>query len=206
MTATLPELLGATRQADPELDPDVIRIGVTGHVRLTARSRRLIGAALRVALRWEDRPVHGITCLAPGADQLFAKALIAENLRYDVILPAPDYREREIPLANRPTFDRLLRGARRVSHVFFATGELAYEAAGLSMLDASDRLIAVWNGGGGGVVGGTAEIVAAAWRRGIPVERVWPAGAGRAGPAGRRRAGADANARSEPVAGFDSFV
>jgi hypothetical protein len=48
------------------------------------------------------------------------------------------------------------------------------------MLDASDRLIAVWNGREtGGVVGGTAEIVAAARRRGIPVERVWPAGADR---------------------------
>jgi hypothetical protein len=179
MTATLPELLNATRHADPELDPDVIRIGVTGHVRLTARSRRLIVAALRAALRRETRPVHGITCLAPGADQLFAEALIAEHRTYDVVLPAPDYREREIPLTNRTAFDRLLRRARRVSHAFLTTGELAYEAAGMSMLDASDRLIAVWNGGGGGVVGGTAEIVAAAQRRGIPVERVWPAGAGR---------------------------
>jgi hypothetical protein len=184
VTVTLPELSAAirhaTRRADPDLDPDVIRIGVTGHVRLTARSSRLIGAALRAALRWEHRPVHGITCLAPGADQLFAEALIAENRTYDVVLPAPDYREREIPPANRRAFDLLLRRARRVSHAFFATGELAYEAAGLSMLDASDRLIAVWNGREtGGVVGGTAEIVAAARRRGIPVERVWPAGADR---------------------------
>jgi hypothetical protein len=179
MTATLPELLDATRHADSGLDPDVVRIGVTGHVRLTARSRRLVAAALRAALRRESRPVHGITCLAPGADQLFAKALLAENLTYDVVLPAPDYRAREIPLANRPTFDRLLRRARRVSYAFLTTGELAYEAAGLNMLDVSDRLIAVWNGAGGGV-GGTAHIVAAACRRGIPVERVWPAGAGRA--------------------------
>ena len=178
MTATLPELLDATWRADPDLDPDVVRIGVTGHVRLTARSRRLIGAALRGALRRETRPVHGITCLAPGADQIFAEALIAEQRTYDVVLPAPDYREREIPPANRRAFDRLLRRARRVSHAFVTTGELAYEAAGLSMLDASDRLIAVWNGGGG-VAGGTADIVAAARRRGIPVERVWPAGAGR---------------------------
>ena len=179
MTVTLPELLDATRLDDCDLDPAVVRIGVTGHVRLTARSTRLIGAALRAALRRETRPVHGVTCLAPGADQLFAEALLAEHLTYDVVLPAPDYREREIPPANRRTFDRLLRRARRVSHAFVTTGELAYEAAGLSMLDASDRLIAVWSGGGGGV-GGTAQIVAAAGRRGIPVERVWPAGAGRA--------------------------
>jgi hypothetical protein len=180
VTVTLPELSTVTRQPDLDLDPAVIRIGVTGPVRLTPRSGQLIGAALRSALRRERRPVHGVTCLAPGADQLFAEALLAENRTYDVVLPAPDYREREIPPANRRAFDRLLRRARRVSHAFFTTGELAYEAAGLSMLDASDRLIAVWNGREGGVVGGTAEIVAAARRRGIPVERVWPAGADRA--------------------------
>jgi len=184
MTATLPELLAAARPVGADLGPGVVRIGITGHVRLAPGSEPLIGAALRAALRRSARRlrrtgVHGITCLAPGADQLYAEALIAEGLAYDVVLPSADYAEREIPPANRPTFDRLLRRARRVAHAFPTTGELAYEAAGLSMLDASDRLIAVWNGSGGGV-GGTAAIVEAARRRGMPVERVWPVGAGRA--------------------------
>lgn len=170
----------APRPARADAAPQPLRIGITGHVRLTARSRRLVLGALRAALRRHGaRPVHGITCLADGADQLFAKAVIAEGGTYEVVLPAPDYRERDVGSANRHTFDRLLRRAVRVAHAYPITGDLAYAAAGHEVLDRSDRLLAVWDGGGGGI-GGTAAIVAAARRRGMPVEVIWPAGARRA--------------------------
>jgi hypothetical protein len=167
-----------------DLDPAVagpaaLRLGVTGHVRLTRGSRALVGAALRAALRqYDGRPVHGITCLADGADQLFAQALIETDGTYEAVLPAADYREREVAPANRATFDRLLRRAVRVTYAFPVTCAKAYAAAGARVLDGSDRLLAVWDGGGGGL-GGTAEVVAGARRRGMPVEVVWPAGARR---------------------------
>lgn len=157
----------------------VTRLGITGHVRLTAGSRALVRAALRDRLRrYGDRPLHGVTCLAAGADQLFAEALLAENGTYEIILPAGDYREREIGRANRLTFDHLLRQARQVSYAFPVSCEQAFAAAGYRMLDRCDELLAVWDGGGGGI-GGTAEIVAEARRRGLPVDVVWPPGARR---------------------------
>lgn len=155
-----------------------VRVGVTGHIHLTTRSRRLIYAALVGVLHeWGPR-VHGVTCLADGADQLFAEALLAAGCGYDVVLPAPDYREREVTPENRAAFDRLLLRARCVHHASTRSGTRAYAAAGELVLDRSDRLLAVWDGTGGDV-GSTASIVAAARRRGIPVTVIWPPGARR---------------------------
>lgn len=162
-----------------DMERGIVRVGITGHIRLTARSRELVRAALQERLRgYGDRFVHGVTCLAAGADQLFAEALLAEHGRYEVILPARDYRERAVGTANRVTFDHLLRKAEQVSHAYPVSCALAYAAAGHRMLDRCDELFAVWDGGAGGI-GSTAEIVAAARRRGLAVEVVWPEGARR---------------------------
>ncbi|MEJ3750101.1 hypothetical protein WEI85_43440 [Actinomycetes bacterium KLBMP 9797] len=173
-------VVGCAANADAvELDRATVRIGITGHIRLTARSRDLVRDALRDRLRrYGDRLLHGVTCLAAGADQLFAQALLAEHGTYEVILPARDYRARAVGAANRVTFDHLLRHADRVSHAFPVSCTRAYAAAGHRMLEQCDELFAVWDGGVGGV-GSTAEIVAAARRRGLPVEVVWPVGARR---------------------------
>jgi hypothetical protein len=182
MTVALAVPLDGSWRADVDAapsEPATLRLGVTGHVRLTRRSRALVGAALREALRqYGGRPVHGVTCLADGADQLFAQALIEADGTYEAVLPAADYREREVAPANRATFDRLLRRAERVTYASPVTCAEAYAAAGAQVLDRSDRLVAVWDGGGGGL-GGTADVVAGARRRGMPVEVVWPAGARR---------------------------
>ncbi len=46
------------------------RIGVTGHTRLSARTRALMLDAVTAALgEYVGSEVHGITCLAEGADQ-----------------------------------------------------------------------------------------------------------------------------------------
>ena len=74
-------------------DPAPIRVGVTGHINLTRDTELLVADALRVELRRiSDRPVHGVTCLAGGADQVFARTILDLGGTYDVILPARDYR------------------------------------------------------------------------------------------------------------------
>ena len=54
-----------------------IRIGITGHTNLTESTSELVYTALLDAL---ESHVHGnivgITCLARGADQLFAQAVL----------------------------------------------------------------------------------------------------------------------------------
>jgi hypothetical protein len=92
------------------------------------------------------------------------------------VIAADDYRE-TLPEEARTAYDALLGQAADVLTLPFpiATPE-AYLAAGLAVLDRSDLLVAVWDGGAARGVGGTADIVDAARARGIEVVVVWPEG------------------------------
>jgi hypothetical protein len=159
----------------------VIRIGVTGHSNLSPESTDLVFGALRDALELHAGDgLHGITCLAAGADQLFARAVLSLGGRYDVILPAPDYRDTVVKPANLADFDALLAGASDVRFMPFETaGREAYMAASEALLTCSDRLLAVWDGKPSGGLGGTADVVGHARRVGVPVDIIWPTGAQR---------------------------
>lgn len=97
-----------------------------------------------------------------------------------MVLPAADYRERKVKPDNLTEFDDLISRARIVRTLPFdqSTSD-AYMAASEAVLDSVDSLIAVWDGNPSGSYSGTADVVAAARERGIPVTVVWPAGASR---------------------------
>lgn len=178
-----PARAAATRDTSAGSGRHELRVAVTGHIGLSRASGPLIRAALRAVLhklsrRAGGRPLHGLTCLAEGADQLFAEEMIAVGATFDVVLPAPDYRHRQIRPALRPAFDELLAKARSVSYACATSDDEAYAEAGRRVLDRCDLLVAVWDGTSGGI-GGTAEVVAEAHRRGIAVEVIWPPGAAR---------------------------
>jgi hypothetical protein len=159
----------------------MIRIGITGHIHLTADSAPLIYDALMVVLKeYEVGCVRGVTCLADGADQIFARAVLATKGSYEVIIPARDYRDRHIRPDALSDFDELVRCAAKVSYTDHASsGDDAYLTASLEMLRRSDRLLAVWDGRTGGRRGGTADIVTRATAMRLPVTVVWPDGAAR---------------------------
>jgi len=159
----------------------VIRIGVTGHSNLAPESTELVLSALRAVLEPHvGDGLHGITCLADGADQLFALAVRDLGGRYDVILPAPDYRDAVVKPANRADFDALLADASDVRFMPFETsGREAYMAASEALVTRSERMLAVWDGQPSGGHGGTADVVAHARHAGIPVDVIWPTGAQR---------------------------
>jgi hypothetical protein len=160
----------------------LVRVGITGHTRLTEHSTRLVYDALVLALRsYPAGTLRGVTCLAEGADQIFARAVIAAEGTFEVVLPSRDYRLRCISPGNAPSFDRLLEDAVTVSYACPGTcGSAAYAAANVELLRRSSYLLAVWDGQRAGEAGGTAEVVALAELSGVPVDRVWPAGAERA--------------------------
>jgi hypothetical protein len=159
----------------------MIRIGVTGHVHLTTGSAGPIYEAILAVLReYEDGCVRGITCLADGADQIFARAVLATRGSYEVILPARDYRARQISPETLTDFDELVRSATTVSYTDHAhSGDDAFLDASLEMLRRSDRVLAVWDGRTGGRSGGTADVVTRARAMRLPVTVIWPAGAAR---------------------------
>src|SRR4051794_24488807 len=89
-----------------------LRIGVTGHINLAAGTGALVHRALAAYLTTvRATGIVGVTCLAAGADQLFAQSVRDAGGVYDVILPGPDYRT-VLPDDEWPVFDELLSGAR----------------------------------------------------------------------------------------------
>ncbi|AUG75674.1 hypothetical protein CFP65_0723 [Kitasatospora sp. MMS16-BH015] len=158
-------------------------IAVTGHMELTPVTETLVAEALREVLgELGGGGLLGVSCLAPGADTLFAEAVLALGGRLAVVLPSAAYREVLAPGEPRARYDRLLAAAEEVTVLPYAEPDVAaYEAANAVLVDLAEVLVAVWDGEPSALGGGTAAAVAEARRAGIPVRVVWPAGARRAG-------------------------
>ncbi len=165
-------------------------LAVTGHMDLTEESVPRVAAALRelvagyagYAENTAQRLV-GVSCLARGADSLFAEAVLAAGGRLVAVVPSRDYRQAKVGPDHAAQFDRLLAAAGEVVVMDHPTADrAAYEAANAELLRRADRLVAVWNGRPpGGKGGGTADVVERARAAGLPVDVVWPPGAARSG-------------------------
>ncbi|MCY9785195.1 hypothetical protein KIK06_15025 [Nocardiopsis sp. EMB25] len=157
------------------------RIGITGHSNLTADSVPLVQKALDDALAsYADDTLVGVSCLARGADQLFALAVLAAGGQLEVVLPSVDYRETKVKPHNLDQFDDLLMRSTLVRYMPHKTaGRAAYEDANETVLGGIDRLFAVWDGKPSDGKGGTGDAVEAARDRGVPVDVIWPSGTAR---------------------------
>lgn len=164
-----------------------LRVGVTGHTDLGCETARLVGASLGEHLRrllkdsTEPFPaLIGVSCLAPGADRVFADVVLGLGGRLEVILPWADYLESQITGRHAALLGELLQRASSVrSAATVETGPPAYAAANDLMLDSVDQLVAVWNGVPSRELGGTAHAVSVARARRLPVTVIWPAGSRR---------------------------
>ncbi|WP_245547307.1 hypothetical protein [Nocardia brevicatena] len=122
----------------------------------------------------------GVSCIARGADSVFARAVLEMGGELEVVLPSRNYREAKVKPDHVSVFDELVARASEVRVMDFEeAGREAYEAANEALLGSADRLVAVWDGEGG-EAGGTGSVVRLARERGVPVDVVWPDGATRA--------------------------
>ena len=161
----------------------MIAVGVSGHRNL--QDLEIVSNAVDEALReilaaFGDNSLQVISPLAEGADRLVAWRAMA-NYSVCLIVPLPlemsDYMLDFNSRASRSEFSTLIAQADRVFELPEAeTREAAYLASGMYVLDHSDVLIAVWDGEPARGTGGTAEIVAEARRRGMPIAWVQVAG------------------------------
>ncbi|MFD8546655.1 hypothetical protein [Streptomyces sp. NPDC059649] len=156
-------------------------IAVTGHLGLGAATVPLVREAVRGLLREHaGGDLVGVSCLARGADTLFAEEVVAAGGRLVVVVPSRDYRETQVTADHASAFDRLLAAAEVVTMPYDVANWQAYEAANGELLKRAERLVAVWDGTPpSGKGGGTADAVAQARALGMPVEVVWPDGAER---------------------------
>ncbi|WP_017539141.1 LOG family protein [Nocardiopsis halophila] len=153
------------------------RIAVTGHRGLPPDVERAVEEALRARLAALGPGLIGLSCLADGADTLFARAVIEAGADLEAIVPAERYRD-GLPPAHRPVYDALVARAALVHHLPFAESTpWAHLEAGRYMVDHSDELLAVWDGRAARGPGGTADIVAYARERDRAVTVIWPDGA-----------------------------
>ncbi|WP_280468404.1 hypothetical protein [Nocardia cyriacigeorgica] len=155
-----------------------MRIAVTGHMNITLNTAKLVYDRIVQELNGHENLV-GVSCVARGADSVFAQAVLDCGGQLEVVLPSRNYRERKVKPDHAELFDRLLASAASVHAMDFDdAGRDAYEAANAQLILGADRLIAVWDGQVS-ERGGTGTVVDLARNAGIPVEIVWPEGAQR---------------------------
>lgn len=156
------------------------RVAISGHRGLGPSTEALVTAGLRGTLeRYPPNELTGLSCIADGADTLFAIIVLSLGGRLEVVVPADRYRD-GLPADHHPIYDKFLDAASAVHRLPFreSTSE-SHMAASERMLDLADELVAVWDGQPARGHGGTADVVAAARQRGLPVTVVWPDGATR---------------------------
>lgn len=155
-------------------------LGISGHRGLPSQTQKLVDGALRDALvPHAGSDLVGISCLAGGPDQLFARAVLDLGGALEVVVPAEHYRDGLEP-EEQDGYDELIATAAHIERLAFveSTSE-AHLAAGQTIVDRCDLLFAVWDGQPSRGLGGTADTVAYARDRGVPVTVVWPQGATR---------------------------
>lgn len=149
--------------------------GITGHQHLgSAETEAWVRETLRQLIE-EYRVTRGFTCLAAGADQLYAELLVAQGIPYTPVLPCRRYDEAFQDEGARKRFNKLLAAARRIVWLDFdRPSQAAYWEAGKEVVHRSDALFAVWDGQVARGLGGTADVVAYARVRGTPIVQLNP--------------------------------
>jgi hypothetical protein len=125
---------------------------------------------------------RAVSSLAEGADCIVAEAALAAGWQLSAILPfaQAEYERDFATPGSLAVFRQLLKKTDAVVQLPGLTSDhpRAYEAAGLAMLENLDLLIAIWDGKPAAGTGGSADIVAAALERHIPVAWINPVSPG----------------------------
>jgi len=151
------------------------RVGITGHQRLEDPDAwPWVASVMRDELARIAPPLVGVTSLAVGADQLLARLVLACSGTIHAVLPFADI-ERSFSPDDVPAYRELARQATVEVLDTPGTDEDAYLAAGKRVVELSDLVMAVWTGKAAKGKGGTADIVAYAIRRGVPLIHIDPA-------------------------------
>ena len=107
----------------------------------------------------EIKITHGYTCLAVGADELFAEVLIQNGIKYTAIIPCKNYETTFQKEALKDFIFAKNKATKIIELNNDQPSEKAFNDAGKTVVDNSEILIAVWNGEEAKGLGGTGDIV-----------------------------------------------
>jgi hypothetical protein len=138
----------------------MIRIGITGHQKLEKLHHWIwLEDCLRTLLN-NYESIFGITSLAVGSDQLFAKLIIEKNDLLHVVVPFPDYEFKFESIKMLNIYHSYLKKAFKIDTLVFQNSvEQSYLNAGQYIANISEKMIAIWNGKAAAGLGGTGDIV-----------------------------------------------
>jgi hypothetical protein len=156
------------------------RIAISGHRGLAPEVEDYVARTIREELpRFVAGDLVGLSCLADGADQIFARAVVDLGGALEVFVPAARYLDSLPESAHREYHELLSRAiaVHRLDHVE-STSESHMDASD-QMLKSADLLLAVWDSLPARSFGGTADVVAHAREIDVPVTVIWPKGATR---------------------------
>jgi hypothetical protein len=155
-------------------------VGFTGHQTLSPSTRVAVRAQISQILLTLPGDSVGVCSLAAGADHIFAEEVLARGLQLRAVIPSLDYENSFDDSDARRHFGDLLQHVSSIATLPYDTSsDEAFWQAGQRVVDESDLMIAVWDGELAGGLGGTADVVAYARAKAVPVTIVWPEGSNR---------------------------
>lgn len=100
------------------------------------------------------------SCLAAGADQLFAKIVLDKSINLIVVIPCAEYEKTFTDIIDLNNFNNYYHLAHDIVKMPFKepTGEAFYEASKY-LVNEIDLLIAVWDNKPAKGLGGTADVI-----------------------------------------------
>jgi hypothetical protein len=118
---------------------------------------------------WLDKcrvPLEGWSCLAAGADQLFAERIIAHGHNHTAVVPFEGYEQVFASIEARSKYDVLLSKSRVVQlKLNGLPHQEAFLRAGHHVVNSVERMIFIWDGAEAVGRGGTGDIVSYARAR-----------------------------------------
>ena len=151
-----------------------MKIGITGHQQLTDLDAWVwVEKAISRELKAIQPPLIGITSLAIGADQLFAKLVLGHGGSIHAIIPFAGL-ERTFSNEDIQLYRELLELASVEVLTTPGTDEDAFLAAGKRVVELSERMIAVWDGKPAKGKGGTGDIAVYTTALGVPLIHIDP--------------------------------
>lgn len=153
-------------------------IAVTGHQHIPEQANEYVTEELRRLLdtyQGLEQQITGVSCLAVGADQLFADEVLNRGFALKAIIPCANY-ESTFNARDLKAYRRLLREASSVETMPYTDPTPhAFLEASKHMIDMSDIVVALWDGFPG-QPGGTGDAVSYARSQGKPMVMIWPEG------------------------------
>lgn len=151
-----------------------MKIGITGHQQLADIDVWIwVEKVISRELNTIQPPLIGITSLAIGADQLFAKLVLRHGGSIHAVIPFAGV-ERTFSNEDIHSYRELLKLASVEVLTTPGTDEDAFLAAGKRVVELSERMIAVWDGKPAKGKGGAGDIVVYTTALGVPLIHVDP--------------------------------